>query len=1110
MKLLRTISLFMIYLMIAISFSLYIPSVEAQQQACCQQTNAGDYCRYTDIEDCNPSFLSAPNIYCDNVDYCKTGCCSDTIEGECYTGVAKSSCESNQDSVWNTDPQCNIDQCQLGCCQLSNQCSLATQNKCRATASKYPGVEMIFHSEIIDEQSCVNTCRGTEEGACVTSDNSCLRTTRADCTETFQLNKLCSHPDLNTNCAPQQTTGCVGEDVYWFDSCGNQENIYNSNKKHSYNSGFMQQESQAPKAQPNDKNLGNCDYITGTLCGEGDAKYGNYICKDMNCESVYQNDASPNSGGDKKHGESWCIYDSLPGPGKDVTGSRHRKNICLNGEEIVEECRDYREEYCIQNMIGDEKITDVSALELISTDMVGYTEAQCLENNFEDCMNCMGEEELENQQDCCSDLNKDCIWMNYGPTGKLPSGASLNNGACVPMVPPGLKFWEIGGEVCGQATQVCVMKEERDPLGWEGWQITQNKQCKDHSWIVAANKYCKSIGDCGSYYNVEFKSTIGGFTTTSSRGSKHILNPSDLESIAELQGPQSLTIWEDWSDKRWVSGAGGVVVGAAAYGVYLAATTVAASSTAGVAAVSAGTGVLSASGATVSGLAIGPWAAAGVVAIVIIALVLLYQAFAPGQSRKTTYTFTCEPWEAPDGGRDCEKCNDIYEGSDLESECTEYRCKSLGKDCQLVNEGTEEQKCVAAPKTDVSSPLITPGEMDFEIAPDPTLPTGFRIKDLVKPFTPVVLNINTDEAAQCKYSTEPLQDYTTMESFGSSQFIFEHEVIIPIPSEAASEEALLATNGGRYELYIKCKDASGNINTKDYSIKFQIDAGPDQTPTSIEKTIPDNGAPTPFGEEEYDIKLLLNEPSDCKWSLTDKGFEQMENDFTCAQSSFDISSFYFGLYECNTKLSDLKQNQQNTFYFRCKDKANNIQQESYQYNLISTPPLEIIDTEPSGKIYTRYPILEVTTLQGSNNGIATCGFNEDDVSLANMLQMFNTESTEHSQQLQPTASGVYDYFVKCTDQAGNVAEKKITFELEISLEAAQIYNIYKSEALNTLHISTTEDTTCEYSQETFIFGTGTLMTLPDSKEHTANLGLNVYHIICQDKFNNIQTAVVYP
>ena len=53
--------------------------------------------------------------------------------------------------------------------------------------------------------------------------------------------------------------------------------------------------------------------------------------------------------------------------------------------------------------------------------------------------------------------------------------------------------------------------------------------------------------------------------------------------------------------------------------------------------------------------------------------------------------------------------------------------------------------------------------------------------------------------------------------------------------------------------------------------------------------------------------------------------------------------------------------------------------------------------------------------------------------------MFNTESTEHSQQLQPTASGVYDYFVKCTDQAGNVAEKKITFELEISLET------YKSE-----------------------------------------------------------------
>ena len=1095
MKLLRTISFFMIYLIVALSFSLYIPSVEAAEQACCQQTNAGDYCRYTDINDCNPNFLSAPNIYCDNVDYCKTGCCSDTIEGECYTGVAKSSCESNQDSVWNTDPQCNIDQCQLGCCQLSNQCSLATQNKCRATASQYPGVEMIFHSEITDEQSCVNTCRGTEEGACVASDNSCLRTTRADCSDTFQLNKLCSHPDLNTNCAPQQTTNCVGEDVYWFDSCGNQENIYNSNKKHSYNSGFMQQESQAPKAQPNDENLGNCDYITGTLCGEGDAKYGNYVCKDMNCNNVYENSASPNSGGDKKHGESWCVYDTLPGPGTDTVGSRHRKNICLNGEEIVEECRDYREEYCIQNMIGDEKITDVSILELISNDMAGYTEAQCVENNFEDCMKCMGEENLENQQECCSDLNKDCMWIDYGATGILPNEATLKNGACVPMVPPGLKFWETGGEVCGQATQTCKVKYKRSMLDqWTAgsWECVTNCQCDNPEWIKTANEYCRAMGDCGSHFNVEGEAVIGGYMSNS----PYKLKITDLGDWNKFLRPEN----EEWY--AWKSKGGNVA------GWGLAATATVFAIGFGMAAVG-----VAASEATFWWSALGTPGSiggpiVGAIILWIVAIVLVASVLEVSDTK--TYTFTCEPWEAPDGGRDCEECNDIYEGSDLEAECTEYRCKSLGKDCQLVNEGTEEQKCVAAPKTDVSSPQIMPGEMDFEITPDPTIPTGFKIKGLVEPFTPVNLKINTDEAAQCKYSTEPLQDYTTMENFGSSSYIFEHEVIIPIPSEATSEEALLATNGGRYELYIKCKDASGNINTKDYSIKFQIDAGPDQTPTSIEKTIPDNGAPTPFGEEEYDIKLLLNEPSDCKWALTDKGYEQMENDFTCAQSSFDISSFYFGLYECNTQLSDLKQNQQNTFYFRCKDKANNIQQESYQYNLVSTPQLQILDPKPSGKIYTRYPILEVTTLQGSNNGEAICSFNENDVSLANMLQMFNTESTEHSQQLQPTTSGVYDYFVKCTDQAGNVAEEVITFELEISLEAAQIYNIYKSEALDILHISTTEDTTCEYSQESFTFGTGTLMTLPDSKEHTTNLGLNVYHIICQDKFNNIQTAVVYP
>jgi len=47
--------------------------------------------------------------------------------------------------------------------------------------------------------------------------------------------------------------------------------------------------------------------------------------------------------------------------------------------------------------------------------------------------------------------------------------------------------------------------------------------------------------------------------------------------------------------------------------------------------------------------------------------------------------FNCMPWQAPNGGDECEVCNE----GDLP--CSEYRCKSLGQSCEIVNEGTVEE-----------------------------------------------------------------------------------------------------------------------------------------------------------------------------------------------------------------------------------------------------------------------------------------------------------------------------------------------------------------------------------------------------------------------------------
>src|SRR3989344_2931995 len=72
---------------------------------------------------------------------------------------------------------------------------------------------------------------------------------------------------------------------------------------------------------------------------------------------------------------------------------------------------------------------------------------------------------------------------------------------------------------------------------------------------------------------------------------------------------------------------------------------------------------------------------AGLVVAVVV-FVLLYK-----KEKKETISFACLPYEPPLGGQKCEECN-----NDPYRPCSEYRCKSLGQACQLLNVGTKEEK----------------------------------------------------------------------------------------------------------------------------------------------------------------------------------------------------------------------------------------------------------------------------------------------------------------------------------------------------------------------------------------------------------------------------------
>ncbi len=404
-----------------LDFFSVVPSVSAQsldgilnsQGKCCLETNAGSSCIDLgpgDEEQCAGDLLSSS---CSQVSQCNLGCGFDTSEGLCTPNTAERECDESENCEFFDSPLCEVNECQKGCYVVGSNAYFVTQKRAEILSQRQ-GLPLDFKEGIEDELSCVEVLEEETKGACVfggdEEGNLCKFTTKSECEGSiegdFYEDYLCSNPELNTICEKQETTNCVEnlDGVYWFDSCGNRENIYSSDKDRSWNDGMVLDADES--CNPNSANAdsascGNCDYNLGSVCGEYKAgqdkkpTYGNFVCKDLNCY-----DAPDNGGGetDRLNGESWCVFDGPIGSGSllggsfsnplsgiinssnresvagdggggalsgllggfsldgeiglmstDLVGSRHFRYICDKGEVKVEPCADYRKEVCVQN-----------------------------------------------------------------------------------------------------------------------------------------------------------------------------------------------------------------------------------------------------------------------------------------------------------------------------------------------------------------------------------------------------------------------------------------------------------------------------------------------------------------------------------------------------------------------------------------------------------------------------------------------------------------------------------------------------------------------------------------------------------------------------------------
>lgn len=517
---------FVFVLMFVIALASF-SSAAINATSCCQKTKTGLFCQDVPQSECdttginpisNKPYLSVPTA-CSSTSYCKLGYCYDSIEGTCADRTPQFVCNMNNGTWAETEPA----QCNLGCCILGDQAAFVPLVRCKRLAS-FLGLQTNYQKNINDEVQCVLTVQGQEKGACVYEqdfETTCKLTTRAECDGgnvaisnnsvatttkgTFHVGKLCTAEELGTNCGPTKQTVCVpGKDgVYFMDSCGNPANIYDASKLNdkTYWANIMDisEACNAGSANANSAACGNCNYLLGSYCrnaktaGGATPTYGDNICADLNCKNTQ-------NGQSYKHGESWCVYNDFgtTGKGVDSVGSRFYKHICINGEEVLEQCADFRQEECIQDKIVAGGVT--------------FSQAACRVNRWQDCT------AQTNKLDCENLDRRDCYWQN-GTSFSFINDSAAEQGKCLPKDPPGLQFWT-GDEakaVCAQGNAVCMVKFEKGLFG--GQKATENADCMTDGWLKEKTDTCMNLGDCGP--NVNWVGQVGykpGYTKTVADG----------------------------------------------------------------------------------------------------------------------------------------------------------------------------------------------------------------------------------------------------------------------------------------------------------------------------------------------------------------------------------------------------------------------------------------------------------------------------------------------------------------------------------------------------------------------------------------------------------------
>ncbi len=1235
----------------------------------CQTNVNGTACQEYLSDTCNSvcttnCFPGARNTFAN----CELGSCYDSTIGTCSSGTPKFLCEQ-QGGQWSGTQQ---SQCNRECCLINPngnggaaQAQFTTQQQCNYLGQT-SGSPVSF-VPVAGEIECLLKASSQERGACVLEflpelqKYNCKTITQAECISfggDFYSGQLCTNPSLNTTCERTSNTKCFEEldGVYYIDSCNNRANIYDSAKLNNANywnnivplTGSCQV-SVTQNSITNQASCGNCDYLTGSICGtprtgvDTSAIYGTNVCRDLSCVDEW--------GNRKRNGESWCAFDGKIGldgsgnpvpstesifgdlptaPGEswcvntnsgiatiynstgivsqqtitipsnqfiqeticsndtsvsgvipsgvneersvDIPGSRHYRKICFDGEVRTEPCGEGRTGICAQS----------------PPNANGYTSASCRLNSAMSCLakNPGENDDPEKLNEC--EENPDCFLKHVGVNKFVFD-------MCVPKYPLGLYSADSSATsseaVCSFGSQTCTYIEKKRL--W-GWRCFMNCGCKTQAFAETMNNLCSSLGDCGGKINLNGEFSDDGYSTKITDENDNMLRPGPRvsesyiagmqsyktpvqgQSAAALNGSQMSAIFGapgiDFEENGLPSTMGMIGLGAAiavsttALGVSLGlidgVTTISggvlASAPAlgsfGVALQGAGMGAaigyilvslfgLDGTAATVvmivSTVAFAALAYFEVITfsgpfmIVVIIIVIILMILGIGKTRQRYVEFKCMPWQPPSGGTKCDLCN----SGDLP--CTKYKCETFGKACRYLNEGTGNEVCEniapndnSPPQINVNNPMLSSG---FSYV-NPQTNIGVAIKKdsvsdgCLQEYSSVNWGILLDEPGQCKFSNTHTQNFEDMDLFvgengGSNNYKTNHSMPVAMPTlDALGVTGVDPNRRGQYNLYVRCRDYSGNSNTAEYTVNFCVAPADDHTAPIISNFVPESPGLVGLEATTKRVQFYTNEPATCKWSLTSgQDYSQMTNPVQCYNEIYQVT---LNGWACAVDLPVGNATTTN-YYFRCADQPwlgtnetnpnlpdpdQNVNSEDMPvppYQLRKTTAiLSISSVSPSGSLYIgsapHLTDIEIHTSGGINNGNALCSFSFAGNTFS---PFFSTGTNTHKQDDLNLFPGNYDVQFECFDSAQNTANASTQFNILLDENGPLITRIYSTGA--SFNIITNEPSTCAWSNNacSFDFASGTLLSgsnLLHSMPY--EYGVN-YRIKCRDSFGNVGTCM---